>query len=75
MSTPVHPLKALSPIVSTELGIISFPLNPVHPSKADSPIVFTLSGITRSPVKLLHPWYLQPIITQYFASNKSEIWP
>lgn len=25
--------------------------------------------------KLLHVLYLQPIITQYFASNKSEIWP
>lgn len=23
----------------------------------------------------LQNWYLQPIITQYFASNKSEIWP
>lgn len=23
----------------------------------------------------VHIWYLQPIITQYFASNKSEIWP
>lgn len=22
-----------------------------------------------------HVLYLQPIITQYFASNKSEIWP
>lgn len=22
-----------------------------------------------------HREYLQPIITQYFASNKSEIWP
>lgn len=23
----------------------------------------------------IHKKYLQPIITQYFASNKSEIWP
>ena len=23
----------------------------------------------------VHLLYLQPIITQYFASNKSEIWP
>lgn len=22
----------------------------------------------------LHIWYLQPIITQYFIDNKSEIW-
>ena len=25
-------------------------------------------------VKLLHYMYLQPIITQYFIDNKSEIW-
>jgi hypothetical protein len=25
-------------------------------------------------VKLLQLWYLQPIITQYFIDNKSEIW-
>ena len=25
-------------------------------------------------VRLLHPSYLQPIITQYFIDNKSEIW-
>ena len=25
--------------------------------------------------KAVHNQYLQPIITQYFASNKSEIWP
>lgn len=74
-STLVHPLKALYPIVSTLLGIVNFSLNPVHPSKADSPIVLILSGITSSPVKLVQPLYLQPIITQYFASNKSEIWP
>ena len=30
-------------------------------------------GITIS-VKLVQEQYLQPVITQYFASNKSEIW-
>lgn len=25
--------------------------------------------------RLIQKGYLQPIITQYFASNKSEIWP
>ena len=25
-------------------------------------------------LKDLHPLYLQPIITQYFIDNKSEIW-
>ena len=33
----------------------------------------TESGMSNE-VKLLHPQYLQPVITQYFASNKSEIW-
>lgn len=36
-------------------------------------IVVTLSGITID-CKLVHPSYLQPIITQYFIDNKSEIW-
>ena len=26
-------------------------------------------------LSVLYTLYLQPIITQYFASNKSEIWP
>ena len=25
-------------------------------------------------VRAEQPWYLQPIITQYFIDNKSEIW-
>ena len=25
-------------------------------------------------VRCEQPWYLQPIITQYFIDNKSEIW-
>ncbi len=35
------------------------------------------SAVANFPVKadkLAHPEYLQPVITQYFASNKSEIW-
>lgn len=35
-------------------------------------IDFIISSIVRSPDS---KQYLQPIITQYFASNKSEIWP
>ena len=31
------------------------------------------SGMT-TLVKDRQPWYLQPIITQYFIDNKSEIW-
>ena len=44
-------------------------------------IVLTLVISVLLPGKALatgidfHKEYLQPIITQYFASNKSEIWP
>ena len=31
--------------------------------------------IVRTQTVVDHNKYLQPIITQYFASNKSEIWP
>ena len=41
--------------------------------KADSPIVVTLLGMV-TEVRELQLWYLQPIITQYFIDNKSEIW-
>ena len=36
-------------------------------------IEFTLAGIEME-VNALQSSYLQPVITQYFASNKSEIW-
>lgn len=36
-------------------------------------LIVSVSSISYS-VLLLY-LYLQPIITQYFASNKSEIWP
>ena len=44
-----------------------------QPPKADSPMLVTLLGIS-TEVKLEQLLYLQPVITQYFASNKSEIW-
>ena len=53
-----------------------FPLNSfrlTQPQNAYTPIVVTLSGKVIL-VRLLQPAYLQPVITQYFASNKSEIW-
>ena len=31
-------------------------------------------GKFNSPLNFVQPWYLQPIITQYFIDNKSEIW-
>lgn len=39
-----------------------------------SPIIFMDSDNTALSNEV-HIQYLQPIITQYFASNKSEIWP
>ena len=41
--------------------------------KADSPMLVTDWGILIL-VKLVQLAYLQPIITQYFIDNKSEIW-
>ena len=41
--------------------------------KASLPIVVTLLGMV-TEVRELQPMYLQPIITQYFIDNKSEIW-
>ena len=41
--------------------------------KAPPPIVVTLFGMVIE-VRELQPLYLQPIITQYFIDNKSEIW-
>ena len=41
--------------------------------KALSPIVVTLLGMV-TEVRELQLLYLQPIITQYFIDNKSEIW-
>ncbi len=28
----------------------------------------------KESIYYIQQWYLQPIITQYFTSNKSEIW-
>ena len=44
-----------------------------HDLKAPLPILFIVLG--NSAVRRLSQiLYLQPVITQYFASNKSEIW-
>ena len=45
----------------------------LQPLKAQSSIVVTLFGMV-TEVRALQPEYLQPIITQYFIDNKSEIW-
>lgn len=41
--------------------------------KVPSSIVVTLFGMV-TEVRELQDLYLQPIITQYFIDNKSEIW-
>ena len=64
--------KTSSPIVLILLGMVT-EVREVQPLKAFSPIVVTLLGMV-TEVRELQPLYLQPIITQYFIDNKSEIW-
>lgn len=67
-----HLQKALFPIFVTLSGILIL-VSELHPLKALSPIFVTLFGILML-VRDLQNEYLQPIITQYFIDNKSEIW-
>ena len=58
--------------VVTEFGMINcFSLR--QPEKAQSLMYLTLFGMV-TEVSALQCSYLQPIITQYFIDNKSEIW-
>ena len=66
-----QPQKAPSPILFTPTGIV-ISVKDLHPEKALSPILVTPLGIVILVKE--DAWYLQPVITQYFASNKSEIW-
>lgn len=56
-------------LTTTEVAIVAlFPLVAFH--------FYQYIGIPRILERMcFHAMYLQPIITQYFASNKSEIWP
>lgn len=68
----LHPPKAPLSIVVTLLGIIMLTRDPQH-RKAPFSIQVTLFGILM--LVRQEQWkYLQPIITQYFIDNKSEIW-
>ncbi len=60
------------PIVLTLFPIFTF-CRLVHSLKACHPMYVTLFGIVIE-VRDLQFAYLQPIITQYFIDNKSEIW-
>ena len=64
--------KAPLPIFVTLFGMVT-EVSALQPAKACSPIVVTLFGMV-TEVSALQPLYLQPIITQYFIDNKSEIW-
>lgn len=68
----VQLLNAYFPIVLTLFPIFTF-CRLVQRLKARPPIVVTLFGMI-TEVRELQPEYLQPIITQYFIDNKSEIW-
>ena len=70
--SPLQPEKVPPSILVILLGIL-IEVSPLHPKKAPPPILVTLLGILIevSPVQFS---YLQPIITQYFIDNKSEIW-
>ena len=68
----VHSLKAYHPIVVTLFGMFT-EVRALQPRKAQFSIVVTLFGMF-TEVRELHLKYLQPIITQYFIDNKSEIW-
>ena len=68
----VQLLNAAIPIVLTLFPIFTF-CRLVHLLKASPPISVTLFGMV-TEVRALQSLYLQPIITQYFIDNKSEIW-
>ena len=68
-----HPEKALLAILVVFAGIV-IDVNISQFKNALLSILATFSGIEIDSNEE-HTLYLQPIITQYFASNKSEIWP
>ena len=68
----VQSQKASCPIDAILEGIIIL-VRLLHSENAKISIETTLSGIITLESDL-QPWYLQPIITQYFIDNKSEIW-
>ena len=67
-----QPEKAKSPILVTLSGMLMF-VRDLHSEKVLCPIFVTPFGILML-VRESQPEYLQPIITQYFIDNKSEIW-
>lgn len=72
LSIWVHQENVKDLIVVTELPIVTV-FNSVQSSNALLPIFVTELGMETS-VNSVQSSYLQPIITQYFIDNKSEIW-
>ena len=68
----LQPLKADCSIVVTLLGMVT-EVRELQSLKTSLPIVVTLLPMV-TEVKEVQSEYLQPIITQYFIDNKSEIW-
>jgi len=56
------------------LGTISLHLDLLMPSKTFNSQIGGTTASLDICVILIHTLYLQPIITQYFIDNKSEIW-
>ena len=74
MVREVQPLKALFSIISTLAGI-SIEVRDVQPEKTELSIVLSCDPFSNVTVcREVQIPYLQPIITQYFIDNKSEIW-
>ena len=71
--------KAYFPILFTLLGMLYVLLLPIYIIMI---VLSSLNKVSFSNTNDLdslcsvpcHYWYLQPIITQYFIDNKSEIW-
>ena len=69
---PSQPLNGFPSIVRT-LGGMVIEVRLLQPENTPEPILMTLGGMAIE-VRHEHQKYLQPIITQYFIDNKSEIW-
>jgi hypothetical protein len=69
---PLQPENALMPIEVIPSGRVKL-VNPLQSRNAYLSIEVIPAGRFKL-VNLLQPEYLQPIITQYFIDNKSEIW-
>lgn len=72
LSNDEQPLKHWKGIVVTPDGILIV-FSDLQNSKDLEPKVVNDSG-NATDSRFLHVAYLQPIITQYFIDNKSEIW-